>query len=158
MLQDIVIDTNVLMHADDPRQKLQAVTAKLLDAIRTSQTKLCVDNLASLNSGKNRSQIMAEYLQHLAAQSVGRQFIAYIAGNGRLVERSKSVNGTIGNFINQKVTDKTDRVFVKVALNSDEKVLACHDFNDIPRAARKEIRKALAVRVSDAKEILDLVG
>jgi hypothetical protein len=117
-----------------------------------------VDNIASLNSGKNRSQIMAEYLKHLAEQSVGRQFIAHIASSGRLVERSKSVNGPHGKFINQHVTDNTDRVFVKVALNSEDKVLASHDFNDISREARKAIREMLDVTVADAGALLDRVS
>ena len=155
MLVDIAIDTNVLMHAIDPRQKLQDVTVKLLNKILDSSAKLCVDEGAFLDGAKNKSQIMSEYLAHLTPGSFSRTFLARIAATDRLVERKKKVDAATAKFINVRIADKgCDRVFIKVALNSEARLLASHDFSDITRKVRKEFRKEFDLGIGDAAELL----
>jgi len=98
---------------------------------------------------------MAEYLKHLAPPSLGRMFLAYIVANGRLVERSKSVNGTTGKLINRLVTEKgCDRVLVRVAVNSEERLLVSHDLGDISRKSRKVLGDKLGISIMTSQQAL----
>jgi len=65
MLVDIVLDTNVLMHAENSQEARCEQSGNLLQAPKICTTKLCVDEGFDLNESRNRSQIGSEYLKHL---------------------------------------------------------------------------------------------
>jgi hypothetical protein len=49
------------------------------------------------------------------------------------------------------VTKGPDRTYLKVAYNSREKILASHDYEDIPDTVRVRLKKQLMVKVVSAE-------
>ena len=64
---------------------------------------------------------------------------------------------TIAKKIRKYVRSSQDRIFVRVAANSQEMVLTSHDFKDIPVKSRQELKKKIAVKVLDASESLKVL-
>ena len=158
MLADIVIDTNVLMHADDPRQGNRDAIVKLFGIMKTKTTALCVDEGFDLNEAKNKSYIAAEYLKWLTFGGLGFGLVAYLASNGRVKFTTRKVSVQTRNVINQASSDNTDRVFIQVALNSEEKAIASHDKKNFNKKAVRKLKNDLGVFVGDASEILKLLA
>jgi hypothetical protein len=84
MLVDIVLDTNVLMHAENSQEARCEQSGNLLQALKICTTKLCVDEGFDLNESRNRSQIGSEYLKHLRPGAVGFELVAYLARTLRI--------------------------------------------------------------------------
>ena len=149
MLDDVVIDTCVLMHADNDEDSKRDASRNLIRVLRASATSLCVDEGYDPDEGQNRSAIASEYLEHLIFGSLGFELLTYCAQSGRLRTIPTRVSTVVNRTISQLVPDKTDRKFVKVAVNSHEQVLATHDHH-IGRAARG-LKARLDVEVLDAE-------
>ena len=79
MLTDIVIDTNVLMHASNPNSGRQSEAFALLQAILSKSTELCLDTDSQGRPGS--SFIENEYAARLDSQTV-RQTVSQRATNG----------------------------------------------------------------------------
>jgi len=156
MLIDIVLDTNVLMHADDPRQPLMQMSRDLLSALQlpTCKTHLCVDEGFDLDEAKNRSQIGSEYLEHLDFGMLGLAVVAHLAGSLRVKQVSRAVPPHVSKKIYTQVPKGPDRTFLKVAFNAADKTLACHDFGDVPAPVRTRLQRAIGVHVLDATAAL----
>src|ERR1700693_2759195 len=100
MLEDIVIDTNVLKHAISPEQTRQAMSIDLVNAVLSSTTNLCVDEGAVLDTSKNRSHIVHEYLKHIKpVDSFSYYFLTAMFSSGRFKKTPKKVSGAVGQFI-----------------------------------------------------------
>ena len=159
MLDDLVVDTNVLMHADDPRQPVQQEQARaLLDRLLDAPTVLAVDEGFDVNSSRNRSQIGHEYLRNLTGASLGMQVIASLASNDRVRVTPRKVDQAIKKRINQLVRKKTDRSFLAVACNTESRTFCSHDFQDFQKAKRKTIAKDLTVHVCEAVDALGMLS
>lgn len=153
MLVDIVIDTNVFMHSADNRQfGFQKPARRLLDLLKKCDTKLCVDPGFHPDPARNRSYIGHEYFEHIRFVHPAFAVIVLLGRAGRIVETSKSVERRAQKIIRQLVTDKTDRVFVKVTFNSQSRTLVSHDFRHIPVRSRSKLRRQLTVEVTEALE------
>jgi predicted nucleic acid-binding protein len=147
---DVTVDTNVLMHAADPREALREDAKTFLDRVKASDAKLCVDEGFSPIEANNRSQIGSEYLSKLPVGSIGHGLIAELAKFGRLAFISRSVPQGIASKINQAVKDKSDRVFARVAHNSTDKTLVSHDFAAFSKSTRKTSREEFKIRIIEA--------
>jgi hypothetical protein len=157
MLADIAIDTNVLMHADDPRQnEMQIAAIQLISGVLESRTALCVDEGAFLGA-RNRSHIVSEYQKHLSPTGLGFYFVVQMTTDGRLKQLSRSVGASVSRTIRANVPPGCDRTFVRVTYNAVEKVFTSHDFTDFPAKVRKILRDELCVRVMDAASTLPLL-
>lgn len=151
MLFDIVIDTNVFMHSADDRQDGVRETARaFLALLQGCGTRLCVDPGFHADPARNRSYIAHEYYEHIGFTHPAFAVIVLLGRAGRIAETSRSVGQKEGKVIRQLITDKTDRVFVQVTLNSRSKTLVSHDFRHIPPSRRQELRDQLDVNVTDA--------
>jgi predicted nucleic acid-binding protein len=148
---DIVIDTNVLCHASDPRQARQEDAVNLLECLRgAAGVSLAIDPDGSLDEAVNRSQIIAEYLQYLPPGTLGRQLLQHLAASSRLRFHEPSLSVGDARWLNQLLRNRMDRVFVKVAANSQERVLVSHDYEDFQKRKRQDIKKRLGVRICEA--------
>ena len=151
MLVDVVVDTNVLFHADNVSSKREKEAASFLRAVLAGDTALCldgrcVDGVYQVGS----SLIEEEYLRHAGAMSLGSAFVAQMASQGRVTYVSRDVSARVRKWINQEIYNKRDRTFVRAAARSCEKVLVSHDFADFPPATRAACRKRLSVDVLDS--------
>lgn len=160
MIADIVIDTNVFVHANNPddaeRQK-QSLT--FLEAMRASATCLCVDEgFDYLNEAQNRSRIASEYLQHVRAGMYGQYLLQLLAASGRIAIVAARVPKQVSRKIRQKIPNRGDCMFVRVAHNSQGRALVSHDESDFPKHIRKVLKEELGVACVKARAATSLVN
>jgi predicted nucleic acid-binding protein len=146
MLADIVIDTNVFLHAENDQEQRKQDCQDLINALIETTTKLCVDEGFDLEESRNRSHIGHEYIKHLRAGTLGYALIERLARSGRMLIVPRKVPTSISRHIRQ-IPNGPDRTYVQVAFNSREKLFASHDFGDIPQTVRDRIRGATAVKI-----------
>lgn len=154
MLADIVLDTNVLLHAHNPEEARHQASQELLIELRNGATHLCVDEGFDLDESKNRSQIGGEYLKHLRFGMLGLAVVAHLASSLRIRQLSRSVPQSVGKYIRQQGVPQADRIFLFVAYNSQSKTFTCHDFNDVPNTVRARLRDEIGLLILDAGESL----
>ena len=143
MLDDLVVDTNVFVHASNPGVTYCAEAMNLMTALERVSTVLRVDEGFDPDPARNRSLIMGEYLEYLQIGMLAYAFVSTWANTGRIIPASSCVVPAVGRRINQIIRNKRDRTFLKVAMNSDDRFLCSHDFNDFSRRKRAEIKKAM---------------
>jgi|ERR1700682_1280304 len=153
MLRDLVLDTNVLVHASNPSVGYYGSSLLLLSLLQDSATAICVDEGYSPESALNTSVIGHEYGEHLNHGMVAFAVIAALAAGDRLKQVSRSVPVAVARKINQRVPKPHDRAFVRVAHNSEDRTLASHDFSDFRVRVRKELRNELGVHILTAAEV-----
>lgn len=149
MLSDIVIDANILCHAENHQEIRQADCQMLISLLYQTDTALCVDDGFDLEAANNRSFIGHEYIKHLRAGSLGYAIVQHLAQSSRVSILSANVGGNVGKHILQ-IPKGFDRRYVKVAYNSRSKVLASHDFGDIPNTVRVRLSQKISVEILDA--------
>jgi hypothetical protein len=152
MLHDIVVDTNVLVHAANPTEPRFKDALAFVRRLMACSTKLCVDEGFSVNEAENRSHIGSEYLGHLRSGMVGFALVVHLASTARVRIVTRSVPQHVGRRMRMHVKSVRDLVFVRVAFNSTERILASHDFGDLPERAREGLRNELNVLVLAADE------
>lgn len=155
MLNDIVIDTNVLLHAQNPNEKRFEDSSNFINKMLEEKTSLCVDEGFSENESKNKSIIGCEYLSNLQFGSIGLNLIVQLAHQQRIKQLTKRAPERIVRKINQLIRNKKDRVFLSVAYNSDEKTLVSHDYIDFYKTKRRFISTNLQIQVIEACDCLD---
>jgi hypothetical protein len=154
MLGDIVVDTNVMMHAHDPREARQKSCTELLEELLRCDTKLCVDEGFDLAPAKNRSHIGYEYLKHLKFGMLAKAVVEHLATTGRVKMLPRTVPHNVSKHVRTQVGKGPDRTYLHVAYNSSERILASHDFHDIPQAVRGRLLSKIGVMVLAAEEAL----
>jgi predicted nucleic acid-binding protein len=156
-LEDIVVDTNVLAYAANPGEIRQADSIAFLDALLNSTVLMCVDDRSfSMNESANRSQIGQEYIEHLHAGDLGYQVVTQLASFGRLKFLSRAVSDGTRKKISQRVVNRVDRIFLQICCNSNDKILASHDYDDFPDQSRTYFNKALGTAIRAAAELTPL--
>jgi len=151
VLADIVLDTNVLMHADDPEEIRHQMSRALLRELSTCATHLCVDEGFDVNEANNRSIIGSEYLKHLRFGMFGYELVRHLASSLRVKQVPRKVPQRVSAHIQRQVPQGPDRTYLRVAYNSENKTLACHDFDDVPNAVRVRLQKAIGLEILDAE-------
>lgn len=151
MLDDLVIDTNVFLHAENFSEDRQKDARRLMDQLLKCETVLCIDAGFDLDESRNRSLIGAEYLRHLRFGSVGYALIQHLALSHRLKQIDRrNVAERARRKTNQLIANRRDRTFVSIATTNAERVLVSHDHRDFPRPKRRQIAKALRVDIVEA--------
>ena len=157
MLLDIVVDTNVLMHADNFQEPRQTDARAFLLSLRKSETLLCVDEGFDTDEAKNRSHIGSEYLEHLNFGMLGFAVVAHLASADRVREVPRTTPTAITRRIRMGVGNPRDRIFVRVAFNAKEKTLASHDFTHLPQQVRNALSETIGVDIYSAGEALPML-
>ena len=160
MISDLVVDTNVFVHAHNPNvglrhQESRKLALRLLDADTT--TALRVDPGFSPEPNSNRSRIGAEYLTHLVPGMLGHQVVQTLAASMRIRPVALAGDDQTRTEVEQLVTDPSDRVFLRVAIGSDAKVLALHDDAAFPDEVRSASHTRWAVLLGEAVDALALI-
>jgi predicted nucleic acid-binding protein len=149
-LTDIVLDTNVLAHADNRDNADMPHSRDLIAGLRRSSTALCFDEGFNYTESQNRSAIASEYFEHLPAGGLGLALVEECALYGRVSIVSTRVATKTNGAITRIVNDPTDRKFVKVAVNSTEHVLVTHDEAAFDDTAVEALAAELGVEAIDA--------
>jgi predicted nucleic acid-binding protein len=126
-LVDVVIDTDVLMHAENEESADQEPSRRLIRRLLNSETRLCFDEGFNAEEAKNRSAIAGEYFERLPHGALGLALVLERALAGQIRVLPLKVPPPVNRAINQLVWDKSDRKFVKVAYNSTERTLVTHN-------------------------------
>ena len=157
MLQDIVIDTNVLVDANNPAvTRFRDAVSLLVKLVAAGvSTELRVDPGFSAEESQNRSRIISEYFDRMSPGSVGYSVLAQLFGSGRVKSVSTMPQYEIKRKINRIIRNKTDRIFLCVAICSDDQVLVTHDYVDFQSQKRNHIYDNFDVDVIEAVDAID---
>lgn len=149
---DIVIDTNILMHANNNEEATQEDCIALINYLLNSTELVCIDTAIDVN----QSRILHEYIDKLRTPgTTGRNFVERMLQWQRFKPVSKSVNQRKTKIINQNINHNKneDKIFVKVTCNSVEKLLVSHDFEDFQNWKRDLFNDELEIQIVTASEI-----
>jgi len=158
MLKDIVVDTNVFVHESNPGVTYHTQSKKLVNTLWGVPTSLCIDEGFHVEPALNRSLIGHEYLNNIPIGSLAYALISQLANTGRMKTVSRCVAPVVGRKVNQKIAERRDRTFLKVAINSQDHFLCSHDFRHFSNSKRAEVKKLFDVRVKAAGETLLFLG
>jgi len=156
MLEDLVVDTNVFVHASNPEVTYCGEARDLMTALETVATVLSVDEGFDMDPRRNRSLILGEYLENLHFGMLAFAFVSTLASAGRIKEVPRSVSSAVSRQVNRIIANRRDRTFLKVAINSQDHLLASHDFTDFSSRKRVKIEDIFDVRIKTAGEALNL--
>lgn len=156
VLADVVIDTNVLKHADDPRQQQQQECIDLIVQMLEAKTVLAVDGGFSLDD-TNSSLVGREYIDNLIPGMLGLTLLTELVNQERVKTLDLRPGAAVRKAINQRIRNKRDRTFVLLARETDEKVLVSHDFTDFDSRKRRGIKKDFQVSMVEACECCSLL-
>ena len=156
-MDDVVIDTNVLVHATNPNEDRFDDALTLLGRISETEIKLCIDDGYNMDPARNGSHILAEYLEHIGLGSVPYVVLEQLALAGRIQEYNRRSDQATARKVNQLIRNKRDRTFINVAHQSVEKVLVSHDYIDYQVGKRDTIRRELGVDVIEALDCHDRI-
>lgn len=149
-MDDVVVDTNVLAHADNPGHAFFESSREFFSALLEAETAWCLDEgFHPLESG-NLSRVYSEYRATVLPIGLGLQVLAHLAATGRirLVSRANSrVRGQIRRIVPHNTVD---RLFVELAYGSTEHVLVSHDYSDFHEDCRTVLLARLGVEIVDA--------
>jgi hypothetical protein len=119
MLDDVVVDTNVFVHAENPGEMLRYDESRaFIELMRQVETHLCLDD---------DDRIAGEYANRVPPGALAGVLLRECADAGRITIRPLSVGPPVADAIERLVVDRTDHKFVRVAHNSVERVLVTHD-------------------------------
>ena len=150
MLQDLVVDTNVWVDSGNPGSYRFADSVAFVTAMAAAQTILKVDPKFSWDSSTNRSRIVSEYMDKMSPGSTGFEILRKLAMSGRFLSIEALPSYQIKRQVMQLIRNKTDRVFLLVAIESTEATLVSHDYVDFQSAKRSTIKRKFGVKVVEA--------
>ena len=155
MLNDVVVDTNVWVHSQNPSDKNFQEAVAFLKGLWESSTKLCVDRFFDITGSQNSSLIGHEYIEHVRPTGVGYTILSAMYASARVKSVPDKVPEDVRKFVEKTIPrNKHDRRFVVVAYNSDERRLVSHDNDDFGEDVRAGIGKRLGVSIQMSSEAM----
>ncbi len=151
-MDDLVVDTNVLVHTQNPDCDYFASSVAFVGQILNAELSVCVDKGFDLDESKNRSLICYEYLKHLVFGSPGYTLVVQAASSGRIKEVERRGPRTVAKKIDHLLSNKHDRTFANVAYNSNNKLLVSHDFGAFSEQCRQDLKSECGIFVCTAEE------
>ncbi|MHB8808041.1 MAG: hypothetical protein ACYC59_10740 [Anaerolineaceae bacterium] len=152
MFNDMVVDTNVFVHASNPDDINFQNATLMFKKLSKVSTMLCLDPGFSTDQSKNHSLIMGEYLENLGIGTVGYNIVQKLAASYRFKEVDRKVDSQVGNLIYRKIEEKKDRKFVKIAFNSNDHILISHDYEHFTVGVRHELNMKIGVNFYNCEE------
>src|SRR5439155_16995687 len=128
VLSDIVIDTNVFLHAQNPNEQRFAASGRLLELLLRVKTALCVDPGFSLDEARNRSLIGAEYLEKIRFGSIGYATLIQISLGNRIKLVERQIDQRYRASFREWRLKPRDQTFLAVAIKGQNQVLVINDF------------------------------
>lgn len=150
MLTDIVVDTNVWVDSGNATSKHFTDANLFLTRLLASQTRLRIDPLSRGNERNAQSLIISEYTKHIRNSTVGFYILSQLASTGRIVPVAALPAVRIRKQVRRMIHNVRDRTFLNTAIQSDERVLTSHDYEDFQTWKRPKIQRKFGVAVIEA--------
>lgn len=148
-MEDVVIDTNIVLHAENAELGERCTSSQeLFRALIRTQTRWCVDRGFDVRSERNSSRIFVEYLARTIPSMLGMQVFARLAATERVVMVQQAAR-SVRDSIRKHVWDPTDRVFVQVASGTHEHILVSHD-GGFTAQCRRNLKSEVGVSIVEA--------
>lgn len=154
-MNQLVIDANVLEHANNTAEPRQESSIKLIEHLLASDELIYVDQGFDVSEAANRSSIWSEYLKRLPQGMLGRVLITELAISHRIREHPNSVDHAIRKKIVKTVRKPMDGLYLKIASKTQDRLFISHDFEDFDIRKRKYFKKEIKVLVIEASDYLD---
>ncbi|WP_137769518.1 hypothetical protein [Brachybacterium sp. SGAir0954] len=151
--RDIVIDTNVLSHADNPASPLQANASELLGWMRDSAVKWVLDDNGKSQPDPHTSLLFAEYRETLPPGGVGLQLLIFCLANGRVVFANRPDDALRKEIRKLIPKNRKDQVVLGAAAGSRDRLLASNDYADFTSVVRKVLHKKHSIDVVAVDEL-----
>lgn len=150
--EDVVIDTNVLVHASNGALPQFGSSFEVVNWMMNCTAILVLDDLGKLKPDPSTSRLYCEYKQHVPRGSIGEQLLIRLLSSSRVkfVERpDRQISSRVRQICPR---NKGDQAVLGAAAMSEDKVLVSNDWNDFDTAARDKAAKGLAVTCLDSDE------
>lgn len=151
-LNEVVIDTNVFRHAQNPNMDCFEAAKDFLINVLESKIVICIDD---------SDLIKYEYINKLcnAAPGLGAEILSKLWQARRVVPVGQNISSQKHRKIIERLIRRRDhqrdRTFVKVAYNTNDNVLVSHDFKHFPVPVRNNLSKHIDVEVACAGEFYE---
>jgi hypothetical protein len=154
---DIVIDTCVLVHANNTNSKYQVSSIKLINLMLSNKLYIALEDGFDLDESLNKSRMGYEYINHLNPGDLGFSMLAHLLSTNYYIICTNQVPLNVKKIIIQNIGNIGDRHFIYVTFNTDNKILVSHDFEDFHKNNRKLFSRVLNISILTAEELLLMV-
>jgi hypothetical protein len=155
MLGDVVVDTNIFGHAQNPELGAYFTEAtSFLETLVQARTVICLD--ASVEEESSRA--LAEYQRVIVPTGLAAPVLSRLLVEGRYKELSGVVSPHVRTIVNRLVRKSMDKLFLCLAYESIDSVLVSHDHEDFPDDVRERADQQLGVQVVEAVECTPLLA
>ncbi|MCL1928989.1 MAG: hypothetical protein FWG07_09410 [Treponema sp.] len=156
-MNDIVIDTNVLLHSNNRNDVHYHSANETLKLVLHNDLFLCVDDIFDIDKTKNTSIIGHEYNTHVIPGTSAICFILDRVTKRKIrpiiTKNYKNVKLKLSKMIKKgEVKNRHDVTFVIVAYGSQDKMLVSNDYDDFNKENRKYISNKFQVSILDSDE------
>jgi predicted nucleic acid-binding protein len=156
-MNDIVIDTNVLLHTNNEENNYWQSANETLNLILRRDIYICVDDVFNIDESKNTSVIGHEYLTHIRHGTYAYYFLMDRLINEKITQIFKkdhiNIKRELSRMIKKgEIKNRHDITFVIVAYGSQDKTLISNDYDDFNKENRKYISRKFQVSVLDSDE------
>jgi predicted nucleic acid-binding protein len=149
-MQQITIDTNVWVHAGNPGCDQFEDASLFIEAVRESDVLICHDPGDIYPPESCSSLIVTEYWQHIGPANPIRALLVDLIVRERFVAASDHLRREHLEWLGRNIHDARDRSFVRVAANTDSRLLVTHDNRDYSTRVRRELGRKIQVLFVDA--------
>lgn len=151
-ISDIVIDTNVFVHSDNPHIHFNNSAKETLQRVIDENIKICVDDIFDIRECENTSRIGSEYYRNLTPGTYGYTCLLQILIKQNIKQIIKKEFNREKRELGQLVSNRTDIVFVIVTIGSDCKTLVSNDYQDFNRNNRNIIKRRFDINIKDSDD------
>jgi hypothetical protein len=151
-MNDIVIDTNVLLHTSNKGNQYYESANKTLVLVLQKDLSICVDDIFDVNEAKNTSVIGSEYHGKVIPGTFAYAFLLDRFIKGKYVQIIKKNYKNVKLDLIKKIKNRHDIAFVIAAYGSQDKILVSNDFEDFTSAIRKYVSKKFQISILDSEE------
>ena len=147
---DLVIDTNILVHASNGNGPYHKSSIQIVDWLRDSDVSIVLDDTGKAKPDPSTSVLYSEYRRHLTPTTLGWIVVSHLMRTGRasfVARPNQAAKKSIEQILPR---NKQDRAVLGAAHSSVDKLLLTNDWDDFDQAARKACRKDLRVSVLDS--------
>lgn len=149
---DVVIDTNVLSHADNEAMAERLASVAVLQWMSAGEQKWVVDDQGRVQPDPMTSVLISEYMTTLAPQSYGRAVFIQCMQTQRLAFAPRPDRQTRELIQRLVPRNPKDRAVLGAAAGSTDRVLVSNDLSDFTDEVRDEADVALGVLILTADE------
>lgn len=158
-MNDIVVDTNVLVHTNNTNTHYNKSAIETLKYIQRYNIQICVDDVFDIDESKNTSVIGHEYIKHIRSGTFAYAFLLERIFARKIVQIRKKEFGGVKRKLNRKVINKEmtnthDITFVIVTYGSSSKLLISNDYDDFNEVIRKYVLNEFSVSILDSDEYM----